>query len=184
MKIGRLLDKTIDILSRGALLIGGLLLMAMAISVTYGVIARYAFRAPSIYAMDLTKILMIPALVLSVSYVQRYKRHLQVDFISTRLPERVRLIVLDLIVPLLSLFVGFILVWKGWESMAYSFSIHETSFSTWAEPLWPVKLTIPIGYGLLCLVIIGQLVQDFARLFGHERISAGGSEATVESERV
>ncbi len=184
MKIGRFLDKTIDILSRGALLIGGLLLMAMAIAVTYGVLARYAFHRPSIYAMDLTKILMIPALVLSVSYVQKYKRHLQVDFISSRLPEKVRLVVLDLIVPLFALFVGFILVWKGWEAMAYSFSIHETSFSTWAEPLWPVKLSIPIGYGLLCIVIVGQLVQVVAQLFGYRRISPGGSEVTVESERV
>jgi TRAP-type C4-dicarboxylate transport system permease small subunit len=158
--------------------------MAMALAVTYGVLARYAFHSPSIYAMDLTKILMIPALVLSVSYVQRYNRHLQVDFISTRLPEKFRLIVLDLVVPLLALFVGFILVWKGWSSMAYSFSMHETSFSTWAEPLWPVKLTIPIGYGLLCVVIIGQLVQVVAKLFGYRRISPGGSEVMVESERV
>ena len=158
--------------------------MAMAIAVTYGVLARYAFHRPSIYAMDLTKILMIPALVFSVSYVQRYRRHLQVDFISTRLPEKVQLIVLDVVVPLLALFVGFILVWKGWTSMAYSYSIHETSFSTWAEPLWPVKLSIPIGYALLCIVIIGQLIQAVAKLFGHATIAPGGSEVTAESERV
>jgi C4-dicarboxylate transporter, DctQ subunit len=184
MKIGRLLDKVIDTLSRAALLIGGLLLMAMAVAVTYGVLARYVFNRPSPYAMDLTKILMIPALVLSVSYVQRYRRHLQVDFIATHLPEKVRLIVLDILVPLMALFVGFILVWKGWESMAYSYSIHETSFSTWAEPLWPVKLSIPIGYGLLCIVIVGQLIQAVAQLFGYRRIAPGGPEVTVESERV
>jgi TRAP-type C4-dicarboxylate transport system permease small subunit len=182
MKIVRFLDKTVDILCRGALLCGGILLLVMAFNVTYGVLARYLFNAPSSYTMDLTKMLMIPALVLSVSYVHRYNRHLQVDFIATRLPAKFRLVVLDFIVPLAGLFVAFVLVWKGWEAMAYAYSIKETSYSAWGEPMWPVKLTIPIGYALLFLVMIGQLVGVVAQLFGYKRITPGGSEMPVESE--
>lgn len=185
MKIARIIDRTIDILVKGALLCGGLLLLAMAINVTYGVVTRYAFHAPSVYAIDLTKILMIPALVFSVAYVQKHNRHLQVDFLVARFNAKFRLIVLEIIVPLAGLFVGAVLVWKGWESMAYSFSIHETSYSTWAEPLWPVRLTIPIGYGLLSLVMIGQILGAFARLFGIAKTEPTASaETTVESERV
>jgi TRAP-type C4-dicarboxylate transport system permease small subunit len=164
-KIAKSLDKVLDILSKAALLISGLLLLAMAINVTYGVVTRYAFHSPSIIAIEMTKILMIPALVLAVSYVQRYGRHLKVDFLSNRFPQTFQLILSEIAVPIMGLFVGYVLVWKGWVSMEYSRSvIHELSFSVWEEPLWPVRLTIPIGYGLLCLILIGQLCRGIVNL--------------------
>lgn len=184
MKIVRILDKIVDVLSKVGLLCGGILLMVMAFNITYGVVTRYAFNAPSVYSMELTKILMIPALVLAVAYVQRYNRHLQVDFISARLPHKVRLVLLDIIVPITGLFVGFVLVWKGWDAMTYSHSINETSYSSWAEPLWPVKLMIPIGYGLLCIVLVAQLCKGIARLLEGEGEATEGSEATTQSGQV
>lgn len=184
MKIVRVLDKTVDILSKAALLCGGILLLVMAFNVTYGVLARYAFNAPSVVAMELTKILMIPALVLAVSYVQRYDRHLQVDFLSSRFPERVRLVLFEILVPISGLFVGVVLVWKGWEAMAYSYSIHETSYSSWAEPLWPVKLAIPIGYGLLCIVMLAQLCRGISRLIVGKAETTEGPDETPQSGQV
>lgn len=164
LKLLKILDKAIDILSNGALLLGGVMLLAMGFNVTYGVIARYVFNAPSIVAIEMTKMLMIPALVLAVSYVQRNGRHLKVDFLSMRFPPVIQHILLEIAVPIMGLFVGYILVWKGWVSMEYSFQIHETSFAVWEEPLWPVRLTIPIGYGLLCIVMIGQLCRGIGTL--------------------
>jgi len=184
MKIVRILDRIVDILSKAGLLCGGILLLVMAFNITYGVVARYVFNNPSVYAMELTKILMIPALVLAVAYVQRYNRHLQVDFLSARFPLKFRLILLDIVVPITGLFVGFILVWKGWESMTYSYSINETSYSSWAEPLWPVRLMIPIGYALLCLVMVAQLCKGVARLLEETRRTKEGPETIVKSEQV
>lgn len=188
MKIVRTVDKIIEVMCKLALLCGGLLLMAMAINVTYGVLARYLFNNPSVYAIELTKILMIPALVLAVPYVQRYNRHLQVDFLAARMPDKVRLVILEVITVIGALFVGFILVWKGWESVTYSFSIHETSYASWAEPLWPVRLTIPIGYGLLSIVLIRQLVVGIVQVVKPEKKQVERPEPvptlTVESEQV
>ena len=191
MKIVRILDKIVEILSKLALLCGGLLLLAMAINVTYGVLARYAFNSPSVYAMELTKILMIPALVLAVSYVQRFDKHLQVDFLSSRFPRKAKLIVHEIIVPVLGMFVVYVMVWKGWESATYSYSIHETSYSSWAEVLWPVRMVIPVGYALLFIVMFAQLCKAVAALAVGTRKttevvepSAEGLEITAESERV
>lgn len=183
MKIVRILDRIVDILSKVALVFGGLLLLAMAVNVTYGVLTRYVFNNPSVVAMELTKILMIPALVLAVSYVQRYDRHLQVDFLSSRLPKKVRLALQQVIVPLMGLFVVYVLVWKGWDAAAYSYSINETSYSSWAEPLWPVKMAIPVGYGLLFMVMVAQVIKGVARLFTEGKEDAEGSEVASESER-
>ena len=165
LKIVKVLDKVLDILSKVALLLSGILLLAMAFNVTYGVVTRYVFHAPSVVAIEMTKILMIPALVLAVSYVQRNERHLKVDFLATRFSKTVQLIISQIAVPVMGLFVGYVLVWKGWVSMEYSRSvIHELSFSVWEEPLWPVRFTVPIGYGLLCLIMIGQLCKGIGVL--------------------
>ena len=171
MKILRFLDKIIELLSNVAILFSGILLLAMGFNVTYGVISRYIFNSPSIYAIEMTKILMIPALVLAVSYVQRNGRHLKVDFLSSHFPKMAQHVLSEIAVPIMGLFVVYVLVWKGWASMVYSFQIHETSFAVWEEPLWPVRLTIPIGYGLLCLVMIGQLFKGIGRLFTGTRDS-------------
>jgi TRAP-type C4-dicarboxylate transport system permease small subunit len=177
MKIAKTLDKIIDILSKSALLLSGLLLLATAINVTYGVIMRYAFNHPSIYAIELTKILMIPALVLAVSYVQRNKRHLRVDFISNRFPQTVQNIFDEIAVPIMGLFVVYVLVWKGWVSAAYSQQIHEKSMSVWSEPLAPVRFTIPVGYGLLGLILIAQLCRGIGVLFtGRKKGQTAGTE--------
>ena len=190
MKIVRLLDKIIDVLSKIALFCGGILLMVMAINITYGVLARYLFGAPSIYAMELTKILMIPALVLAVAYVQRYNRHLQVDFLSARFARKVQVILFDIVVPIAGLFVTYVLVWKGWTAMVYARSINEVSYSSWAEPMWPVKLFIPIGYGLLFVVMVAQVCKGVAKLI-NDKGDAGASaettadpDVTAKSERV
>ena len=158
------LDRAIDILSNGALLIAGIMLLAMGFNVTYGVVTRYVFDAPSIVAIEMTKILMIPALVLAVSYVQRNGRHLKVDFLSMRFPQVIQHILLEIVVPIIGLFVGYVLVWKGLDSAIYSLQINETSFAVWEEPLWPVRMTIPSGYGLLSIVMIGQLCRGVGAL--------------------
>ena len=163
-RIASALDRSLELISKGALLFSGLLLMAMGFNVTYGVIKRYVFADPSIVAIELVKILMIPALVLAVSYVQRNGRHLKVDFLSLRFPEKVQYIIAEIAVPLMGLFVMYVMVWKSWVAAAYSIQINETSYSAWSEPLYPVKITIPIGYGLLFLVMVGQIARGIGRL--------------------
>jgi len=163
-KYFKALDRSLDVLSKAALLLSGLLLMGMAFDVTYGVVKRYVFHSPSVISIELLKIFLIPACVFAVSYVQRNNRHLRVDFIYTRFSRILQHVISEIFVPAAGLFVGYVLVWKGWVSMAYSLQLHETSFAVWAEPLWPVRLVIPIGYGLLCLIMLAQLGRGIAVL--------------------
>jgi len=180
MRILRFLDKMLDYLSKGGLLLAGLLLLAMAFNVTYGVVTRYVFNSPSIYAIEMTKILLIPALVLAVSYVQRNNRHLKVDFLSNRFPIKLQNIIFEIVVPIMALYVCYVLVWKGWDSAWYSFQINEKSMSVWSEPLYPVRFMIPIGYGLLALILIGQLIKGIALVFPRKSKPAEVKEPAVQ----
>jgi TRAP-type mannitol/chloroaromatic compound transport system permease small subunit len=52
----------------------------------------------------------------------------------------------------------------------YSLKINEKSMSVWGEPLFPVKILIPICYGLLVLVILNKFYRNISSY-----LSKGGS---------
>jgi len=164
LKIVKALDKALDLLSNWGLAFSGILLLAMAVNVTYGVVTRYVFSSPSVISIELLKIFLIPACVFAVAYVHRNNRHLRVDFLFNRFPPIVQLIVSEIFLSVSGLCVAYVLVWKGWVSMLYSYQIGEASYAIWAEPLWPVRLVIPIGYGLLGLVMVAQLFHGIGSL--------------------
>jgi len=136
----------------------------MGFVVTYGVIKRYVFADPSIYVYELSMMFMISGLVFAVAYVQREGRHLRVDFLSSRMSQATQDIILNLVVPIAGLFYCIVLTWKGWTSAMYSLQIGETSQSIWGEPLFPVRVSIPVGYGLICLVLVSQICRSIAAL--------------------
>ena len=57
----------------------------------------------------------------------------------------------------MALFYVGVITWQSWNNTIYSMRIGETSQSSWEEPLFPIKLLVPIGMGLLCMVLIAQL---------------------------
>jgi TRAP-type mannitol/chloroaromatic compound transport system permease small subunit len=141
------------------LLISGILILIMGFLSTYAVFRRYVLDNPEFYSYELSIIFLTACCVLAVAGLQRYKRHLRVDFIANYLPEKFQNILIDVITPLLALTYVVIITWKSWDNTLYSLSIGETSQSAWEEPLWPSKLIIPISMFWLCLVLIAQLIR-------------------------
>jgi TRAP-type mannitol/chloroaromatic compound transport system permease small subunit len=90
-------------------------------------------------------------------------------------------IISEIAVPIMGLFVGYVLVWKGGVAAAYSLQIHEVSYSVWSESLFPVKLVIPIGYGLLCLIMIGQLCRGIVSLVKRKNKGQPGNKDTSKA---
>jgi len=161
IKIASTVDRVLDRIGLVALYFSGILTLAMGFVVTYGVIMRYMFDKPSMIVYELSMMFMVSGLVFAVAYVQREGRHLRVDFLSGRMSQNTQDILLNVLVPIAGLFYVGILTWKGWAAAMYSLGIGETSQSVWQEPLFPVKLAIPIGYGLCCLVLISQVIHGF-----------------------
>jgi TRAP-type C4-dicarboxylate transport system permease small subunit len=144
--------------------ISGTLIVVMVFTATYGVIRRYAFNDPEPYSYEISVICLLWSFVFAVAELERQGRHIRVDIISGRLPEVAQNVILNIIAPIAGLFVCVILTWKGWNTAWFSLQINEVSSSAWAVPLFPVKVIVPIGYGLLCLVLIIRLYRGIASL--------------------
>jgi len=160
------LDHAIGRTSHLLMVFSGVLVLLMAWVVTFGAVMRYAFRAPEPYTYELSAMLLLFCGVLAVAGVERIDRHVRNDLIASRFPQRMRHIVLRTIFPLLALIFCAVLTWKSLGNALYALQIGQVSASPWAVSLAPIKFVIPLGYTLLCLVLIGKFCQGLALLKG------------------
>jgi len=160
------LDHWMGRVSHTLILVSGILILLMAWVETYGVVKRYAFNAPDPLAYELSSMFLLFCGVLAVAGVERLDRHVRNDLIASRFPSRIKVIVLSTIFPFLALIFCGVLTWKSLGNALYALQIGQVSQSPWALPLAPIKLVIPLGYTLLCLVLLGKFFRGIALLKG------------------
>jgi len=158
------LDHFLDRVVYYAIFAGGIITLVMALVTTYGVFRRYALNSPEPYSYEISIFCLIASVSLAIPYIQRQGRNLRVDFISNRFSPQIQGVLLNILVPLIALFYLVLLVWKSWGDAWYSLSIGDRTYSAWGPPVGPMKLFVPIGAGLLCLVLIAQLIHGLLAL--------------------
>ena len=135
------------------------LVFLLPIVMLYEVVLRYIFNSPTIWVFETTNFIFGAIIVLGGGYLLLHKGHVSVDIIYNRLSVRGRAI-LDLCTsPPFFLFIG-VLMWQGIDMFWTSMSRWENSPSVWAPPLWPVKLLIPIGCGLMLIQLLVNFIKN------------------------
>lgn len=155
------LDEWLGGISQFLILVSGLMIMTMSLAQTYGVIKRYVFHAPDPFAYELSTMFLLFGGVLAVAGVERLSRNVRNDIISSRFPFAAKVIVINMIFPFLALVFCAVLTWKSLDNAIYALQIGQVTQSTWALPLAPIKLVIPFGYILLCLVLVAKIIKGF-----------------------
>lgn len=135
----------------------------MAFVTGYGVVMRYIFRNPDPYAYEITYILMLACVVFSIAHTQRLGRHLRIDILDRYFPEAVRGVLLNIVGPIVGLIFCIPLVWKTWEKAWFALQSGQATGIT-GIPTFPMMVAIPVGVGLLCLVLIAQILRYLASL--------------------
>lgn len=135
---------------------------------TYEVIARYVFRAPTVWAYDLTYMLYGSHFMLGAAYTLYKGGHIRTDiFYGKWSPRRQGLI--DSTLYLLLFFPGMIFfLMMGLEEARHSWSLLEASdASPWRPPLYPFKTVIPIAAFLLLVQGLSEFLKSlYAALRG------------------
>lgn len=163
-KVFLAIDRVIERVGNWGLVSGGVLILLMSFLSTYAVGRRYLLKNPEPYSYEVSTIFLTACVVLAVSGLQRYKRHLRVDFVANYMPPAVQGILMDIVGPVLGLVFVAIITWQSWGNALYSFHIGETSQSIWEEPLYPTKFVIPVCMFWLCLVLLAQIAHGVIAL--------------------
>jgi TRAP-type mannitol/chloroaromatic compound transport system permease small subunit len=64
-------------------------------------------------------------------------------------------------------FLG-VMLYGAWDSTAYSLKYGERSPTAWRPYMWPIKITMVIGFFLMLLQAISELIKDIAIIKGWE----------------
>jgi TRAP-type mannitol/chloroaromatic compound transport system permease small subunit len=129
--------------------------------ITYEVVARYFFNAPTPWAQDTSGWLQVAYVFLGGAWTLRRGYMVRVDILYGSFSPRLQAII-DLSVSTL-LFAAFtvVMVWKGWNMAMQSFGMGEVSSTgSWRGPVWPAKFLVPIGMGLLTIAWLTQICRQ------------------------
>jgi TRAP-type mannitol/chloroaromatic compound transport system permease small subunit len=136
------------------------LTLILVLAVSYEVISRYAFNAPTIWAFDVTYMSYGTLFMLGAAYALHKGAHIRTDFFWETFSRRKKGWI-DVISYVLFFFPGLtaIFIISGNEAL-YSWRINETSDQTaWRPILWPFKAVVPLA----CLLLIIQGISEFLK---------------------
>jgi TRAP-type mannitol/chloroaromatic compound transport system permease small subunit len=97
--------------------------------------------------------------MLGAAYAFYHGMHVRTDVLVRYLSPR-KQAALDTIISLFFFFMVVLLLWKGGEMAWSSVERLETAKTVFRSPIWPVKLTIPIGAFLLLLQGAAKFIRD------------------------
>jgi TRAP-type mannitol/chloroaromatic compound transport system permease small subunit len=124
--------------------------------------------SPEPYSYEISIILLLWTFVLALAHLEKMDGNLRVDSLIVLLSEKIRLFLLDITGPLFGLLFCSVLAWEGCKAALYSLEIGEKNMSIWAMPLFPVKIVIPLGYGLLCMVLVLKIIRGFINIYARK----------------
>ena len=156
-EVSAFLSNGIDSLARIFGYMSGFILLVMMAITCYEVVARYVFNSPTIWSVDLGIFLLIWFAYSSTAYVQRERRHVRVDLLTSRLSGRTREIWEVLNLALFLLF-AVVLVHVSLDFTIHTFKAGEYGWMLWRVLLWPVRAAIPVGTAVLALLLMKDLV--------------------------
>ncbi|MEQ8444234.1 MAG: TRAP transporter small permease [Alphaproteobacteria bacterium] len=134
----------------------GMIVAAVAITCQM-IFVRFVLNQSTVWQTEAVIYLVIGATLIGLPYVQRLRGHVNVDLIPLALTmERRKLLAIGMLS--LSIALVAVMLWYGFEFWHFAWDRGWKSESVWAIQLWIPYLSIPVGFALLLLQLIADLV--------------------------
>lgn len=136
------------------------LIIPMVLALSYEVVARYAFNAPTLWAYDMTFMLYGSFFMLGTAFTLQRKGHIRTDSLYANWSVRRQGWTDVVCYILMFLPVVTVFLFSGWEYFVKSWSTGERFVSSpWMPVAWPFKAVMPLT-GLLLLL---QGISEFCK---------------------
>lgn len=154
---------TIDIINEWSGRIFGWLFIPLTLIVVSEVIMRYIFNRPIIGVWDISGMLQGLIVIFGGGYAILHKGHVSMDILVSKLSARKRALV-DSITDALVIVAITLFLWKVGENAWFSLSIKEHYTSALGPPIYPLKIAMTIGVGLMLFQAITSWIRNLVRL--------------------
>jgi TRAP-type mannitol/chloroaromatic compound transport system permease small subunit len=105
--------------------------------------------------------------MLGAGYVFLRNAHVRIDFISSKLSKRTNAIIDILGMVVFTIPLSIILMVLSWPLFQQAYASGEMSANAGGLIRWPVLLLIPLGFAILALQSMSELIKRIAYLTGH-----------------
>ena len=172
LAVSRFIDAANERLS---VIADGLVLLSCLISAG-NAFTRYAFSISSNAWLEIQWYMFGALVLLGASYTLKRNEHVRVDIVYSNLSTRGQIWV-DIVGAILFLLPAtIILCYLSWPIFHNSWVENEVSMNAGGLVRWPIKIFLPLGFGLLSLQGISELIKRIAML-------TGAMEADLHYER-
>ena len=132
--------------------------------------SRYLFSESSNGWLEIQWYMFAGMVLLGAPYTLKMNEHVRVDLLYGMVSERTR-IWIDIVGGVLFLLpICIILTYFTWPWFVDSWRIDETSSNAGGLIRWPVKLILPVGFSLMALQGISELIKRVEALIHHHRL--------------
>jgi len=166
--------RTVKRISRLTGWVAAAMIVVSVLVVCEMVFVRYVLRGSVIWQTELVTYLLIAATIVGSPYVLLAKGHVNVDIIAQYLGPRGRYVV-AITSCFIALCFTLIATWAGFVEWHQAWSNNWESDTVWAVRLWIPYSAMPIGFGLLGL----QFVADMLALITGREVPFAGYDKGV-----
>lgn len=160
-----------------------LIVAAVLVSAANALI-RKIFGVSSNSWLELQWVLFGAVFLLCSPWTLLSNEHIRIDIVNSLLPKTVRNWI-DIVGHVLFLMpFAAILIYHSIPFFLRSYAVNEQSLNAGGLPQWPAKLLVPVGFLLLFIQGISELIKRIAIMRGdlEDTASGGGHHAAAEAE--
>lgn len=156
--------------------------LAVVIS-TANAIVRKVFATSSNAWLEMQWILFGAVFLICASWTLVANEHIRIDVVSSLLSKRTRNII-DVIGHAFFLMpITLVMMFYSWPFFWRSMLLNEQSTNAGGLPVYPPKLLVPLGFTLLFIQAISELIKRIAIMRGElADVSGGGHHEAAEAE--
>lgn len=159
------------------------LILATTLISAGNAIVRKAFDVSSNGLLEIQWYLFAAVFMLGAGYGFLKNSHVRIDFISSRLGARTRnwIDVVGIVAVLMPFCVLMIVL--SWPVFATAYATNEMSQNSGGLIRWPVLLLVPVGFALLMVQGVSELIKRLAFLFGQGADVLSGEDAKSDEQK-
>lgn len=183
LKISRVIDALAELIGKVVMWF----ILATTLISAGNAIVRKIFSVSSNSLLEIQWYLFAAVFMLGGGYAFLRNAHVRIDFVSSRFSARTRnwIDVVGIVVFLFPL--CYMMMNLGWPLFERAWNTGEMSSNAGGLIRWPVYGLIPLGFALLMLQGVSELIKRFAFLMGHgpDALShAGPDEVQLLAEEI
>lgn len=143
----------------------GLTILAMMMVLTVAdVTLRYFFNKPILGSYEITEFMMTMLAAFTIGYAAILKAHVNVDLVFSRFPERIQGII-SIFTNLVCVVLFGLMFWRNIYQSSVLRKAHAISPAL-SIPEFPFIFILGIGFGIITLVFLLQLLESIAKAAG------------------